>query len=89
MRELDSALMARARVFVETSAAAMAEAGDILQAVEEGVMDSSGIAGGLRDVVRGAVRRESPGEITVFKSVGLALEDLVLARAAAEHAPGG
>jgi ornithine cyclodeaminase len=78
LRELDDAAMRRATVVVETRAAALTEAGDVIQA---------GLAPGalteLADVVRGTAARREPGAITVFKSVGLALEDLAIARAAA------
>lgn len=84
MRELSGELLARARVVVETRASALAEAGDILRAVSEGSFREADIAGDLRAVVRGELRRQGPDEVTVFKSVGLALEDLVLARAAAQ-----
>jgi ornithine cyclodeaminase/alanine dehydrogenase-like protein (mu-crystallin family) len=77
LRELDDATMRRATVVVETRAAALAEAGDVIQA---------GLAPGalieLADVVRGTAAPRAPGAITVFKSVGLALEDLAIARAA-------
>jgi ornithine cyclodeaminase len=81
-RELDGALLARSLLVVETRASALAEAGDILLAIAEGHISPSDIAGELADVVHGRVRRGHPRETTVFKSVGLGIEDLVLARAA-------
>jgi ornithine cyclodeaminase len=77
LRELDDAAMRRATVVVETRASALAEAGDVIQAgLEPGALIE------LADVVRGTVGRPVPAAITVFKSVGLALEDLAIARAA-------
>jgi ornithine cyclodeaminase/alanine dehydrogenase-like protein (mu-crystallin family) len=77
LRELDDVAMRRATVVVETRASALAEAGDVIQAgLEPGALVE------LADVVRGRAERREPAAITVFKSVGLALEDLAIARAA-------
>jgi ornithine cyclodeaminase/alanine dehydrogenase-like protein (mu-crystallin family) len=81
-RELEPALLARATVIVEEREAALAEAGDIVLAMADGALDGDGIAGELHDVVSGRIGRPGPDAVTVFKSVGLAFEDLVLARAA-------
>jgi ornithine cyclodeaminase/alanine dehydrogenase-like protein (mu-crystallin family) len=81
LRELDDAAMGRARVVVETRAAALAEAGDVVQAAAAGVLDTGALIE-LCAVVRGDAGRERDDEVTVFKSVGLALEDLAVARAA-------
>jgi ornithine cyclodeaminase/alanine dehydrogenase-like protein (mu-crystallin family) len=81
LRELDDAVMGRARVVVETRAAALAEAGDVVQAADAGVLDPAALIE-LADVVLGGAGRERADELTVFKSVGLALEDLAVARAA-------
>lgn len=85
LREVDGELLARATVVVEGRDAAIAEAGDIILAIAEGAIDASAIAGDLSEVVRQVVRRERDDQITVFKSVGLAFEDLVVARAAARR----
>ncbi|MFN2586977.1 MAG: ornithine cyclodeaminase family protein [Actinomycetota bacterium] len=77
-RELDDATIARAAVVVEDRAAALAEAGDLLQPLAAGVLDADEILG-LHDVLQG---RRPDGEVTVFKSVGLASEDLAVAAAA-------
>lgn len=80
MRESDDALMKRATVFVDTRAGALKEAGDIVQAVASGALVADAIAGDLFDLTRGTVQgRTGGGEITVFKSVGAALEDLAAA----------
>ncbi|TVQ34522.1 MAG: ornithine cyclodeaminase family protein [Geminicoccaceae bacterium] len=80
MRESDDAVLAKARVFVDTRAGALAEAGDLLQPIAAGTFTPDRIAGELADLCKGAVRgRGSAQEITAFKSVGTALEDLVAA----------
>jgi ornithine cyclodeaminase/alanine dehydrogenase-like protein (mu-crystallin family) len=85
MCELDGDLLARSMIVVETRAAALAEAGDILRAMASGHLPSQDFAAELTDVVAGRVRRQSDEQITVFKSVGLAVEDLILARAVADR----
>ena len=82
-RELDSATVQRARVVVETHAAAMEEAGDLLIPIGEGVIDADSIAADLQEVVRGAEIRRGDDDITLFESVGLAFEDLAVAGALA------
>jgi ornithine cyclodeaminase/alanine dehydrogenase-like protein (mu-crystallin family) len=82
MRELDDQAIVRARVVVETREAALAEAGDLLIPLGQGTIDVSHIEADLREVVRGAKVRTDPEDVTVFKSVGIALEDLAVARAA-------
>jgi len=84
-RELDTATVARAKVVVETRAAALAEAGDLLIPMEEGAIAAEHVVADLREVVRGASVRTDPRDLTVFKSVGVALEDLAVARAAVDR----
>jgi len=84
-RELDDAAVARARIVVETRESALAEAGDLVIPMETGVMGPSAIVADLAEVVRGAAVRTSPEDITIFKSVGVAFEDLVVARAALDR----
>ena len=80
-RELDSALVARSRVYVDRRESALAEAGDILIPMAEGAFNADHILGDLGEVLMGAVAgRESRGEVTLFKSLGLAIEDLAAAR---------
>jgi ornithine cyclodeaminase len=81
-RELDTEAIRRAKVVVETRREALAEAGDLLIPIGEGVIDAGHIRADLTDLARGAVLRTDPSDITVFKSVGMAYEDLVVARAA-------
>jgi alanine dehydrogenase len=80
LRESDDALMARGRLFVDTSEGALAEAGDILQAIASGAIAESAIQADLAALCRGGHQgRRAADEVTVFKSVGAAIEDLVAA----------
>lgn len=80
MRETDGEVVARASVYVDTREGALAEAGDLLQARDEGKFDFANIKGDLFDLCRGKVAgRASDSEITLFKSAGTAIEDLATA----------
>jgi len=80
MREADDDAVRLARVYVDTRAGATREAGDIVQPMASGVLAEGGIAGDLFDLCRGtAAGRQSAEEITLFKSVGSAIEDLAAA----------
>ena len=82
-REVDSVLIQRARVFVDTYDAALAEAGDILVPLRAGEIEREHVLGDLHELVSGVkAGRVSRDDITVFKSVGCALEDLVTAKLA-------
>lgn len=82
-REVDSETVRRARVVVETRAAAMEEAGDLLLAIAEGAISADHVVADLQEVVRGAAVRRSDDDVTLFESVGLAFEDLAVAGALA------
>jgi alanine dehydrogenase len=84
MCELPAASLARALVVVESVEATLAEAGDVARAIDAGALPSAGFAHELVEVLDGTVGRSGPEEITIFKSVGLAVEDLMLARAVAD-----
>jgi ornithine cyclodeaminase/alanine dehydrogenase-like protein (mu-crystallin family) len=87
MREADDRAVRRATVYVDTLAGATAEAGDIVQPLRSGALSEAGIAGDLFALARGtAAGRRSAEEITLFKSVGTALEDLAAARLALARA---
>ena len=86
LREVRPDLVAAATVAVDDVAAALAEAGDLYLAVQEGVWSWDRIAGDLTDLAAGRLRRTSPEEITLFKSVGLAVQDLAIAQRAAAAA---
>lgn len=81
MREADDAAVARSRVYVDTYAGALTEAADIVEPIERGVIARADVLGELAELVRGeAPGRTSAAEITLFKSVGTAVEDLAAAR---------
>ena len=82
-REIDTATMAASSLFVDRRESALNEAGDYLIAAKEGAIGPEHIRGELGEVLISArLGRTSPDEITIFKSLGLAIEDL----AAAAHA---
>ena len=86
-REVDSALIRRARLFVDTYEGAFAEAGDILVPLAAGEIQRDHVRGDLHELVTGAkTGRTNASDITVFKSLGCALEDLVTARLAVRAA---
>jgi ornithine cyclodeaminase len=85
MRESDDEAVKRARLYVDTREGGLKEAGDIVQPLQAGVITRADIVGDLFDLCRGqAPGRRSADEITLFKSVGTALEDLTAARWIAE-----
>jgi ornithine cyclodeaminase/alanine dehydrogenase-like protein (mu-crystallin family) len=86
-REVDGEAVRRSRVIVDTYAGALEEAGDLLIPLGEGVIERAHIQAELSEVVRGRrPGRTSDEEITLFKSVGFALEDLAAARLAYDRA---
>jgi ornithine cyclodeaminase len=86
-REMPTALITRSRIFVDARAGALKEAGDLLLPIGEGAIDADHIAGELGDVVAGRrPGRRSDREVTVFKSLGMAVEDVAAARLAVERA---
>jgi len=86
-READSEAIRKARVVVDTYAGALAEAGDIVIPMKEGVIAREHVAAELAEIVTDArPGRTRADEITVFKSVGWALEDLAAARLAYNRA---
>jgi ornithine cyclodeaminase len=83
MREADNAAVARARIVVDDMKSALAEAGDLIQPLADGVITPAAIVGDLGALLRGEVlARRDANDITLFKSVGHALEDLAAARLA-------
>ena len=81
MREVDDDVVARARVYVDTYAGVLAEAADIIEPIKRGVITRADIHGELAELVTGAVSsRTDAAQITLFKSVGTAIEDLAAAR---------
>jgi len=92
-REMDPALVARARVFVDSRAGALAESGDVVLGIQEGRFTADHIVAEVGEVVNGAEGRRTDAEVTVFKSLGLAVEDVAAAdlayRRAIERGVGG
>ena len=85
MREADDDCLRRARVFVDTRAGALAEAGEIVQGIESGTLRADDIAADLFELTRGErAGRRFYDQITLFKSVGTAIEDLAAAELAYE-----
>jgi len=88
-REVDDVLVARSRIAVEERSVALAEAGDLLLPIGAGVIGPNAILADLTELVTGAVTvRSTPDDITLFVSVGMAYEDLVVARAVVHAGPG-
>jgi alanine dehydrogenase len=85
-REMDPALVKRGRLFVDSRAAALVEAGDIVKGIEERLFGPEHIVAELGELVNGALGRASRAEVTIFKSLGLAVEDLVAADLALRRA---
>lgn len=86
-REVDTETIRRARVVVETREVAAAEAGDILVPLAEGAIGADHVVADLHELVTGAAVRQGPHDVTVFVSVGMASEDLAVARAVVEALP--
>lgn len=79
-REMDPALVAAGRLVVDSRAAALVESGDVVGGIAEGRFSAAHVTGELGDIVRGALAgRASADEITIFKSLGMAVEDVVAA----------
>jgi ornithine cyclodeaminase/alanine dehydrogenase-like protein (mu-crystallin family) len=81
MREADDELVAKGSVFVDTYAGALAEGGDVVEPIRSGVLKRSDVRAELAELCRGERKgRSGAEEITLFKSVGTALEDLAAAQ---------
>ncbi len=80
-RELSTGVLRRATVYVDRLASALREAGDILLAIADGGITESHVAGEIGGVLTGRIPgRQSADEVTLFKSVGLGIEDVAAAR---------
>jgi ornithine cyclodeaminase/alanine dehydrogenase-like protein (mu-crystallin family) len=89
MREADDAVMTRSDLYVDTRAGALVEAGEFVQTLAAGLIEPSDIRGELSELVRGVVPGRSDADsITLFKSVGTAIEDLAAAELAVEAVGG-
>ncbi len=79
-REMDPALVARARLYVDSRAAALVESGDVVMGMADGLFAASHIRGELGEVVLGRIDgRQADSDVTIFKSLGMAVEDVVAA----------
>jgi alanine dehydrogenase len=80
-REMDPALVARARLFVDSRAAALVESGDVVLGIQEGRFGTDHIVAELGELLADEARvgRRSDADITIFKSLGLAVEDVTAA----------
>ncbi len=78
-REMDPELVARARLFVDSRAAALVESGDVVLGIQEGRFGPNHVVAELGDLVGGAPGRLTDREVTIFKSLGMAVEDVTAA----------
>ena len=79
-REMAPALVKRGRLYVDSKAAALVESGDVVMNIAEKLFDASHLRGEIGELVLGRVPgRTSDSEVTIFKSLGMAVEDVVAA----------
>jgi ornithine cyclodeaminase/alanine dehydrogenase len=80
MQELDPRLIHDARIFLDSTGPCLTESGDLIKPLREGIINESHIAGEIGDFLLNRIRgRESDDQITLFKSVGVAIQDYVVA----------
>jgi ornithine cyclodeaminase len=82
MCEADDAALGRSELFVDTRQGAFRESGEIIGAMRRGAIEAGSVRGELSDLVSGRAARSGASAVTLFKSVGTALEDLVAAELA-------
>ncbi len=85
-REMDPALVARARLFVDSRSAALVESGDVVMGIQEGRFAADHVVAEIGELAAGATGRRSDSEVTIFKSLGLAVEDVTAAQLAYRRA---
>jgi alanine dehydrogenase len=85
-REVDPVLTARAKFFVDSRDAALVESGDVVLGIQEGRFTSAHIVAELGQLVNGVTGRTSEMDVTIFKSLGLAVEDVTAANLAFQRA---
>jgi ornithine cyclodeaminase/alanine dehydrogenase-like protein (mu-crystallin family) len=78
-REMDPKLTARGRLIVDSRAAALVESGDVMLGIRDGLFGPDHVAGELGEIASGAPGRRDDSEITIFKSLGMAVEDVAAA----------
>jgi alanine dehydrogenase len=87
MRESDDMCVKRAKIWVDTRAGGLHEAGDIVMPIAAGVIRAADVRGDLFDLARNPAPQRSATDITLFKSVGASIEDLAAAVAVFEATP--
>lgn len=86
-QEIHESVFLRSKVYVDKREQVLKEAGDLAIPIKEGLYKPENLAGELCDVITGKIKgRTSNSDLTVFKSVGIALEDIAVARAAYDSA---
>jgi len=81
MQEIPAETVARARIVVDSRTASLAEAGDLIIPIRQGLLGESAVHGEIGQVAAGTLSgRQTYDEITFFKSVGLAIQDIAVAR---------
>src|SRR5262249_21762545 len=85
-REMDPELVARARLYVDSKKAALVESGDVVLGINEGRFTADHVLAEVGEVANGAAGRRSDTDITIFKSLGLAVEDVTAAALVYERA---
>ena len=86
-REMDPSLVARARLFVDSRESALTESGDIVLSIAEGHFGAEHIVAEIGEIINGRVQgRTSLSEVTIFKSLGMAVEDITAAAMVYERA---
>ena len=89
MREADDRVLKRARIFCDTRAGAMKEAGDLCDPLSRGIISEGDVEADLFDLAGGSFEFERQADdITLFKSAGTAIEDLAAAMLAYRHEAG-
>jgi ornithine cyclodeaminase/alanine dehydrogenase-like protein (mu-crystallin family) len=87
MQEVPAETLMRARIVVDSRSAALAESGDLIRPIQQGLFDQDHIHAELGEIVLGEKSsRQSDEEITYFKSVGVAVQDALAAQLALENA---
>ncbi len=80
MQELDPYILKDAKVYVDQTESCLNESGDLIIAISDGIIQKNQILGEIGDYCLDKIRgRESKEEITIFKSVGVAIQDFVVA----------
>jgi ornithine cyclodeaminase/alanine dehydrogenase-like protein (mu-crystallin family) len=86
MNEIDPAILGAGRIYLDDAQACLTESGDLLRAMDLGVIEPADVMGEIGDLIAGSIRgRQNPQEITIFKSVGNAIQDFFITNEAYER----